>query len=82
MPMQEHEARRYRQIADLERQLTLKDGEVRDAKAHVKELEKEFDGILGRLRAAARDEGELPLIDMMEAVAVGAGVSDDKKKLN
>jgi hypothetical protein len=65
----DHKARRFMQIAHLERALTLKGSEVRDAKAHVKELEKEYDAILSEIRTAARDEGELPLIDMMEAPA-------------
>lgn len=72
--MQEHESRRYRQIAKLERELSQKDSEIRDSKAHTKELEKDYDGIMSRLRAAARDEGELPLLDMMDQL-VGAGSS-------
>lgn len=66
----DHKARRYMQIAHLERELTGKGQEVRDAKAHVKDLEKEYDGILSEIRTAARDEGELPLLDLMGA-AVG-----------
>lgn len=72
MNNQEHEARRYRQIASLERDLNLVNVNVASAKSHVKELEKEADGILMKLRAAARDEGELPLIDMMEEVGASA----------
>lgn len=64
----DHKARRFMQIASLERKLTLQAAAVRDAKAHVKDLEKDYDGILMDIRTAARDEGELPLIDMMEAV--------------
>lgn len=67
--VQEHESRRFRQIAHLERELSLKDSEIRDSKAHTKELEKEYDGILSKLRGAARDEGELPLLDMMDQLA-------------
>ena len=62
----EHKARRYMQIAQLERKLTMQSGAVRDAKAHVKDLEKEYDATLLEMRTAARDEGELPLLDMME----------------
>ena len=32
----EHEARRYRQIAQLERELNIKNSEVANAKAHTK----------------------------------------------
>jgi hypothetical protein len=62
----DHAARRYHQIASLERKLTLQAGVIRDAKAHVKDLEKDYDAILFDIREAARDEGELPLLDMME----------------
>lgn len=78
MPNLEHEARRYRQIASLERELALKESEIRDAKEHVKDLTDERDGILLKLRAAARDEGELPLLDMMEELAT-AGAPAAKK---
>ena len=76
MPNLEHEARRFRQIASLERDLNIRNSDVANAKAHVKELEKEADGILMKLRAAARDEGELPLIDMMEEVGASVGKSN------
>jgi len=69
------EARRFRQIAALERGLAIKEGEIRDAKEHVTDLNKEREGILLELRAVARDEGELPLIDMMEEVAAGTRAS-------
>ena len=78
MEPREHESRRYRQIAALERELTLKGGEVRDVKAHTKELEKEYDAILSKLRGAARDEGDLPLLDMMDQ-HVGAASASDKR---
>lgn len=72
--VQEHESRRYRQIAALDRELCTKDSEIRESKAHTKDLEKEYDGLLQKLRAAARDEGELPLLDMMDQLASsGAG---------
>jgi hypothetical protein len=62
----DHKARRYMQIAQLERRFTMQQGAVRDAKAHVKDLEKEAEATLLEIRTAARDEGELPLLDMME----------------
>ena len=61
---QERAARRFAQIATLERQLSMKLGEVVAAKAHVKELSEEADGLMARIRTAARDDGELPLFDM------------------
>lgn len=54
-------ARRFHQIAVLERQLQIKAGEIAACKAHLKELNEGHDGLLMRLRDAARDEGELPL---------------------
>lgn len=75
--VQEHESRRYRQIAQLERELALKEGQILDSREHTKYLAKEYDGILLKLREAARDEGELPLLDMMDQVvtAVSARTS-------
>lgn len=63
----DHKARRFLQIAELERKLTLQQKAIRDAKAHVKDLKQEMDATLLELRAAARDEGELPLLDLMTA---------------
>lgn len=57
----ETEARRYEQIRALERELAEKDGEAKAAREDLKDLQKEWDGILTRLRAAARNEGDLPL---------------------
>lgn len=57
-------ARRFHQVAVLERQLARKVAEVNDCGAHLKELKREYEGLLLRLRAAARDEGELPLFDL------------------
>ena len=62
----ERAARRYHQIAVLERQLQIKSSEIANAREHLKELGEERDGLLGRLRAAARNEGELPLFDLDE----------------
>lgn len=63
----DRKARRYLQIAALERKLASQQKAIRDAKAHVKDLRQEADATFLELRAAARDEGELPLLDMMEA---------------
>jgi hypothetical protein len=63
---QERAARRFSQIATLERQLAIKLGDIALAKAHVKELQEEADGLMGRMRSAARDAGELPLFDLDE----------------
>ena len=57
-------ARRFHQMAVLERQIVLKNGEIAQCSAHLKELREEFDGLILRLRTAARDEGELPLFDL------------------
>jgi hypothetical protein len=35
-----------------------------NAKEHLKELREQKEGLVGRIRAAARDEGELPLFDL------------------
>jgi hypothetical protein len=67
----DREVRRYRQIAKLERQLTEKNLEIDASKAHTKTLNQEAEGLLLQLRAAARDEGELPLLDMMEDAGGG-----------
>lgn len=62
----ERAARRFHQIASLERQIALKMGEVSAAQAHVKELKEEVEGLLQGLRAAARDQGELPLFKHLD----------------
>lgn len=59
-------ARRFHQIERLERELATKLHEIAGATAHVKELKEEADGLALRMRAAARDEGELPLFGMLE----------------
>jgi len=61
---EERAARRYHQIAHLERQLAITSGEIVQCKAHLKELQETHDGQIRRLRAAARNEGELPLFDL------------------
>lgn len=61
---EERAARRFHQIAVLERQLAIKTMEIAQCKDHMKELNESRDGVLMRLREAARDEGELPLFDL------------------
>ena len=61
---QERAAQRFAQIATLERHLSVTLGEVVQAKAHAKELQEEADGLIARIRTAARDDGELPLFDL------------------
>lgn len=63
---EERAARRFHQIAVLERQLCLKADEIGRCRDHLKELSKDEDGLLARLRTAARDEGELPLFNFDE----------------
>ena len=60
----ERAARRFHQMAVLERQIVLKTDEIASCKEHLKELSEAKDGLLSRLRAAARDEGELPLFSL------------------
>jgi len=60
----ERAARRFHQITALERQLVLVSNDIALAKAHLKELHESLDGLMHRLRAAARDEGDLPLFDL------------------
>lgn len=61
---EERAARRFHQMAVLERQITLKTSEIADCKQHLKELSDQKEGLLLRLRTAARDEGELPLFNL------------------
>lgn len=61
---QERAARRFAQISTLERHLSVKLAEVAQAKAHTKELSDEAEGLIARIRTAARDDGELPLFDL------------------
>jgi hypothetical protein len=59
-------AQRFHQIARLERELVAKLADVAAAAAHLKELKEEADGLVLRLRQAARDEGALPLFDTLD----------------
>lgn len=61
---EERAARRFHQIAVLERQLVIKSNDIAACKDHLKELNEAKDGLLMRLREAARDEGELPLFNL------------------
>ena len=61
---QERAARRFHQMAVLERQIALKVDEIAGCRAHLSELKEAHEGLLIRLRTAARDEGELPLFNV------------------
>jgi tmRNA-binding protein len=61
---QERAARRFHQMAVLERQIVLKTDEIASCRAHLAELKDAHEGLLIRLRTAARDEGELPLFNL------------------
>lgn len=63
---EERAARRFHQMTVLERQIGLKSTEIAGCKEHLKELNEEKDGLMSRLRAAARDEGELPLFSNLD----------------
>ena len=65
---QERAARRYAQIAVLERQRAIVQKEIADCKDHLKDLRKAHDGLTERMRTAARDDGELPLFNLDETV--------------
>ncbi len=62
----ERAVRRFHQIAVLERQLSIVMRQISDCKSHLTELREEKDGLIARLRIAARDEGELPLFNLDE----------------
>jgi hypothetical protein len=62
----ERAARRFHHMAVLERQISITSGEIADCRAHLKELKESHEGLILRLRAAARDEGELPLFNLDE----------------
>jgi chromosome segregation ATPase len=61
---EERAAKRFRQIATLERQIQLLSSEIAECSEHLKELKDRRESYLDRLRLAARDEGELPLFDL------------------
>ncbi len=60
----ERAARRFHHIATLERQLAIVVDAIASAREHVKELREQHAGLVMRIRAAARDEGELPLFNL------------------
>lgn len=69
-------ARRYIQIQAIEASIRLVEGsiedvqkEVDDAAERLKELRKEKAELMKQLRATARDEGELPLFDLVEKLS-------------
>ena len=64
---QERAAARFHQVATLERQIAVASGAIADCQAHLKELRQSHEMLLLRLRRAARDEGELPLLFDLEA---------------
>jgi len=61
---QSRAAQRFHQIARLERELRERCDEVAAMKASLKDLTEVRDGLVLRLRQAARDEGELPLFGL------------------
>jgi hypothetical protein len=61
---EERASRRFHQMASLERQILLTTRDINDCRLHLKDLRETKEGLLLRLRAAARDEGELPLFDL------------------
>lgn len=61
---QERAAMRFHQIARLERALDVKCAEIVQAKEHVKDLNEEKDGLIAKIREAARDDGDLPLFNL------------------
>ena len=52
---------RFQQIAAYERRLRQLEALILDLKEQTKAFREEADVMLGKLRAAARDEGDLPL---------------------
>jgi hypothetical protein len=61
---QERAARRFHQMSVLEREIIIKSDEIATCREHLKELREAYDGLVMRLRTAARDEGELPLFSL------------------
>ena len=63
---EERAARRFHQIRRLEQEIDRVDVRIANAKTTMSTLKEQRDGLLARLLAAARDEGELPLFDLDE----------------
>lgn len=69
-------AQRYAQIAELEQAVEKCEASIEDVQKQIDaaaeqlgELRKTKAALMKDMRAAARDEGELPLIDLMEMLA-------------
>jgi hypothetical protein len=56
-------AKRFQQIADLEGQLAICVAQIDGAKAHLKQLRTRQEDLIASMRAAARNEGALPLFE-------------------
>jgi len=63
---QERAANRFYQMARIERSIDRKLTEIGIVKESLKDLNEEYQGLLLQLRQAARDEGDLPLLSLME----------------
>jgi hypothetical protein len=63
---QERAARRFHQMATLERAIEETLVQIAAVKESLKDLNDRYQGLLLRLREAARDEGDLPLLTLME----------------
>lgn len=61
---QERAAMRYQQIVVIEREIATKALEITTCKDHLSGLKEEYEGLIHRLRQAARDEGDLPLFNL------------------
>jgi hypothetical protein len=60
-------ARRFEQMAALEREIGLLAAAIAESTQHLKGLRDQQAGLVQELRAAARDEGELPWFDLFDA---------------
>lgn len=63
---QERAAQRFHQIASLDRQIEGTLRNIAAMKESLKDLNDHYQGLLLQLRHAARDEGDLPLLSLME----------------
>ena len=63
---QERAAQRFHHIEALERQLAATCADIVQCQDHLKELKRQQAGLIDRIRTSARNEGELPLFDLME----------------
>jgi predicted nucleic acid-binding Zn-ribbon protein len=60
---EERAARRFHQMRHVEENIAKLDVRITGAKDKLAALKDQRDGLLEQLRAAARDEGDLPLFD-------------------